>query len=85
MSDFEDIDYLCPRCNSEVNGFFDCHTWPGHNGVWMSCIGCSSAIHWYCMECDWSYTEGLSKGNPRSIENEENRPPWVPTKEIEWT
>lgn len=47
----------------------------------MSCMGCGSAMHYYCArvdDCGWSYDHGLNPGNPHAAVNETNRPDWLP-------
>ena len=75
----------CPRCgNPDLGAYYSCHTWSqrsddGSEG-WMSCLGCCSAIHYYCNDlddCGWSYEHGLNRHNPRSARNEANRPAWL--------
>jgi hypothetical protein len=69
----------CPQCGTlEVIGYDSCHTW--FDGTrWMSCQGCFSAMHIFCGndDCDWSYDWGLNPRNPRSEENEKDRPDWL--------
>lgn len=79
----------CPKCNSEKLYATDtCHTWPSNN-TWMSCQNCFSAILYVCEDCEWTYTHGLNKNNPRSPTNESNKPEWLvdthgePTKHLE--
>ncbi len=74
----------CPRCQSQVIYDYTCHTYPGsiRDGKvqWLACITCDSA-HWLSCQnesCDWSYTYGLNPGNPRSEQNEGERPEWLP-------
>lgn len=87
----EEMGMVCPQCGGPVVGSLGCHTWPQRSAdgkeVWMSCISCSSAIDWGCDAetegmlngCGWNYTEGLSRGNPRSAENDARKPDWIPT------
>lgn len=75
----------CPRCgDTDLAAYYGCHTWSqlGDDGSerWMSCLGCCSAIHYYCKDidvCKWSYDHGLNLHNPRSDRNEANRPVWL--------
>jgi len=67
---------LCHLCNSAVSWVPSCHTYKRFD-TWMSCVLCDSAVLWSCESCDWSYTEGLNKNNPRSEDNEKKRPPWI--------
>jgi len=70
---------VCPKCGGEVRYDFTCHTWQGHDGAWMGCVSCDSAIRYYCRKsfC-WDYTHGLNSHNPRWEKNELNRPDWLP-------
>lgn len=70
---------VCPECGSRVRWMDTCHTWPGPEGSWMSCMGCGSASHYYCDsdDCDWTYDHGLNPRNPRSEENEAKKPAWL--------
>lgn len=60
---------------------FTCHTYPQtrRDGTvgYMHCMPCDSAMEIYCKDCDWEYTYGLNKGNPRSVTNEKFRPGWL--------
>src|SRR5258706_712632 len=75
------IKEACPKCgNNPVLVLFACHTWPGRDGKWMSCIGCDSAGDIFCPNdnCDWAgYKWGLNPRNPRAESNEKYRPAWL--------
>lgn len=75
----------CPRCGgADLAAHLTCHTWSRQRDdgteQWMSCMGCGSAMHYYCADldnCDWSYDHGLNPRNPRSARNEAARPDWL--------
>jgi hypothetical protein len=80
----------CPECGGKVAYDLACHTWPQRrddgSDAWMSCMGCDSAIEYFCTEwlrdldpgtCGWRYTHGLNSRNPRSAANEAVRPAWL--------
>lgn len=66
----------CPECDGTVEAMDACHTWP-RGDMWMSCMGCFSAILYFCNNCGWKFVHGLNKSNPLNVENEQNRPPWI--------
>lgn len=68
----------CPTCGAGVRWDYTCHTY-GSGTSWWACMGCDSAIDYYCEadECSWGYTHGLNPGNPRAARNELSRPPWL--------
>lgn len=72
----------CPKCGGRVRWDYDCHTYQS-NGRWMSCLPCDSAISYTCASCDWHFIHGLNPGNPRTEENEKNRPDWL-VGPLEW-
>lgn len=71
----------CPDCGGKVRYGLTCHTWGGNaDGTgWRACLPCDSAYDLYCEDddCGWSYTWGLNPRNPRSVDNERRRPPWI--------
>lgn len=80
----------CPECGGKVERIHTCHTWgwrPNEEGKMvggMSCIGCCSAMHYYCTEryeevspCRWEYTAGMNPNNPKAAENEKRKPAWL--------
>lgn len=51
----------------------------------MSCLPCDSAIGYYCNDCSWDWNAHLNPKNPRSEENDSNRPDWyVEPEQGEW-
>jgi hypothetical protein len=46
----------------------------------MSCLPCDSAVEYVCPtdDCDWCYTHGLNKRNPRWEREQTFRPQWLP-------
>lgn len=69
----------CPECGDQpIRVMLTCHTYQSFDR-WMACLGCSSAGDLYCPneQCEWSYTWGLNKDNPRSPSNEQYRPDWL--------
>jgi hypothetical protein len=89
-SDQDLIAEPCPECGGRVRYWLTCHTWGGKpDGTgWMHCLPCDTAWDLICSlpdedgdflvdGCGWSYTWGLNPRNPRSVRNEECRPPWI--------
>lgn len=72
----------CPSCGAfPVFAGFTCHTYGGEaDGTgWKSCLPCDSARYLYCNNdnCDWSYTWGYNRNNPRFAHEELDRPDWL--------
>lgn len=74
-------DYPCPACGGTVRWDFTCHTygWKDDGTGGMACLYCDSAVEYECLECDWSYVDGLNPRNPRSAANVARRPAWLVT------
>lgn len=70
----------CPECNSEhIYWDYACHTWPKTQDgrtIFMSCLPCDSAIEYRCYDCTWAWNAHLNPKNPRSEENDFNKPDW---------
>lgn len=82
-----DAPVVCPLCGgADIVWDLTCHTWPRtrDDGTqqWMACMGCDSAISYYCRAegCPWGYTHGLNPRNPRKELEERSRPPWLVTE-----
>jgi hypothetical protein len=68
---------LCPTCASpNVAWEYTCHTYLIEK-TWMACQPCDSAVRYLCCDCDWSYTDGLNPGNPRTVQNAGAKPVWL--------
>jgi len=74
----------CPACGAATDMMPTCHTWanrrPDGSVVWMACMGCDSAMDYYCTadDCRWDYTHGLNPQNPRAADNATRKPGWLP-------
>lgn len=77
------IENPCPECGGETESWPTCHTWtqsaPDGTERWMSCMSCDSATDWYCLDCNWIWTQGLNPRNPRAEANAACAPPWGPS------
>lgn len=84
MNMIETIQKPCPSCTAPFvsRDPTACHTWRSKRDVWVSCTKCDSAVLYSC-PCGWTFLNGMNPKNPRTDQNERNRPDWMPDLAID--
>lgn len=69
----------CPKCGSEIKYDLTCPTYTVNGRRYRCMPSCGDARVYFCVKCDWEYTEGLDLKHPAYEANEKRKPDWLST------